>query len=62
AGWLGIATGSLGLASEALRFATPALYGVYGPMLWAWFAVVGVSLLLLPGRVESRASSNGVQI
>jgi Domain of unknown function (DUF4386) len=44
-GWLGLATGSIGLVSEALRFASPALYAVYGPLLWAWFAVVGISLL-----------------
>lgn len=57
AGWLGIATGALGLVSEALRFATPALYAVYGPLMWAWFVVVGVSLLRLPDRSESPAGS-----
>jgi hypothetical protein len=57
AGWLGIATGALGLAAEAARFATPGLYAVYGPLLWAWFAVVGVSLLRLPRRSTSAASS-----
>ena len=50
AGWLGIVTGTLGLASEALRFAVPALYAVYGPLLWVWFAIVGVALLRLPRR------------
>lgn len=50
AGWLGIGTGAVGLVSEALRFTTPALYAVYGPLLWVWFAVVGVSLLRLPRR------------
>ncbi|MDQ0757286.1 DUF4386 family protein [Arthrobacter sp. B3I4] len=53
AGWLGIVTGALGLASEALRFALPALYTVYGPLLWAWFAVVGVSLLRLARRTQA---------
>ena len=53
AGWLGISTGALGLAAEALRFATPALYAVYGPLMWAWFAVVGISLLRLPRRSGS---------
>jgi hypothetical protein len=55
-GWLGLVTGTLGLASEALRFVTPTLYAVYGPLLWAWFAVVGVSLLRLPrhGEIVSR--------
>lgn len=47
-GRLGILTGTLGIAGEALRFAVPALYAVYGPLLWAWFAVVGVALLRLP--------------
>ncbi|MCX6499482.1 MAG: DUF4386 family protein [Arthrobacter sp.] len=47
-GWLGLATGTLGLASEALRFAVPSLYGVYGPLLWLWFAAVGISLLRHP--------------
>lgn len=56
-GWLGIVTGSLGLLSEALRFTAPALYAVYGPLLWAWFAVVGVSLLRLPARSEVPALS-----
>ena len=56
-GWLGIVTGALGLASEALRFVAPALYAVYGPLLWAWFAVVGISLLRLPRlrRVRTRS-------
>lgn len=58
-GWLGLATGALGLASEALRFITPSLYAVYGPLLWAWFAVVGVSLLRLPRRNGSPAHPNG---
>lgn len=49
-GWLGVGTGALGLASEALRFAVPALYTVYGPLLWVWFAAVGVALLRLPLR------------
>lgn len=50
AGWLGIVTGGLGLVSEASRFSTPTLYAVYGPLLWVWFAVVGVSLLRLSHR------------
>ncbi|MBM7503522.1 DUF4386 family protein [Agromyces aurantiacus] len=49
-GWLGVVTGALGLAGEALRFAMPAIYAVYGPLLWAWFAIVGVVLLRLPAR------------
>ncbi|WP_208711853.1 DUF4386 family protein [Sinomonas sp. R1AF57] len=47
-GWLGIVTGALGLAGEALRFAVTGLYAVYGPLLWIWFAAVGLALLRLP--------------
>lgn len=53
-GWLGIATGALGLASEALRFAAPSLYTVYGPLLWVWFAAVGIALLRLPAHLAIR--------
>lgn len=49
-GWLGIGAGALGLVSEALRFSAPTLYALYGPLLWVWFAVVGVLLLRLPQR------------
>ncbi|GAB2753348.1 DUF4386 family protein [Sinomonas soli] len=49
-GWLGIATGALGLASEVLRFAVTALYTVYGPLLWVWIAAVGIALLGLAGH------------
>lgn len=49
-GWLGIATGALGVASEVLRFAVTALYAVYGPLLWVWIAAVGVALLRLAGH------------
>lgn len=57
AGWLGILTGSLGLVSEALRFLAPALYAVYGPLLWVWFAVVGISLLRLSRGIVPGARS-----
>ncbi|NKQ57036.1 DUF4386 family protein [Amycolatopsis sp. K13G38] len=53
AGWLGIATGALGVVSEALRFSTSTLYTAYGPLLWVWFAVVGISLLRLPRRGDA---------
>lgn len=58
AGWLGIATGALGLVSEALRFSMTYLYAVYGPLLWVWFAVVGISLLRLPNRSGAPARSS----
>lgn len=43
--WAGIATGSLGVAGETLRFLVPMLYSVYGVLLWAWFTAVGLALL-----------------
>ncbi|WP_434994526.1 DUF4386 family protein [Arthrobacter sp. Ld5] len=58
-GWLGIVAGTLGLVSEVLRFAVPGLYAVYGPLLWAWFAAVGVALLRLPGEVRQPAAVRG---
>ncbi|MGO4186593.1 DUF4386 family protein [Pseudarthrobacter sp. TAF60_1] len=45
--WLGLVTGGLGVFSEALRFAVPEFYWVYGVLLWAWFIAVGVSLMRL---------------
>ena len=45
--WLGLVTGGLGVFSEALRFAVPEFYWVYGVLLWAWFIAVGVSLVRL---------------
>jgi hypothetical protein len=53
-GWVVIVTGALGLAAETLRFAVTALYTVYGPLLWFWFAAVGVALLLA-GRKRQAA-------
>jgi hypothetical protein len=49
-GWLGILTGALGLAAEVLRFTVTGLYAVYGPLLWLWFAAVGIALLRLAGH------------
>lgn len=45
--WLGLLTGGLGVVSEALRFAVPEFYWVYGVLLWAWFTAVGVGLIRL---------------
>jgi len=60
--WLGLATGALGVLSEALRFAAPEFYGGYGLLLWAWFIAVGVALLRLPagsrGRVGNAAPAS----
>lgn len=60
-GWLGIATGALGLAAEALRFAATTLYAAYGPLLWVWFAAVGIALLRLPtNRMRTDAAPERV--
>lgn len=60
--WLGLATGALGVVSEALRFAAPEFYWGYGLLLWAWFIAVGVSLLRLQpgsrGRVGNAAPAS----
>ena len=51
--YLSIATGALGIGSEALRFALPAGYAVYGLLLLLWFGVIGWRLYrLMP--VEAR--------
>jgi hypothetical protein len=57
-GWLGVATGALGMLSEALRYAAPFFYWGYGILLWVWFIAVGISLILL-GRRTPRMSSTG---
>jgi hypothetical protein len=56
AGWIGIATGALGLVSESLRFIAPAMYAVYGPMLWLWFVLIGIVLLRLPAAAPTATS------
>lgn len=48
--WLGLATGGLGVVSEALRYAAPLFYSGYGVLLWAWFIAVGVALIRLAKR------------
>jgi hypothetical protein len=53
--WLGLVTGGLGVFSEALRFVLPELYWAYGVLLWAWFIVVGLSLMLLRPTVGNRS-------
>jgi hypothetical protein len=55
-GWLGVATGALGMLSEALRYAAPYFYWGYGILLWVWFIAVGISLILL-GRRTPRMST-----
>src|SRR5450759_423008 len=60
--YLGIAVGVLGIASEALRFVTEGLYGVYGVLLPVWMGAVGWMLYRLgrnsrPAREERPAPS-----
>jgi hypothetical protein len=43
--WIGIATGALGIVSEAFRPMIGMAYIVYGLLLPAWFVLVGVKLL-----------------
>lgn len=50
--YLGVATGILGIASEALRFVVPAGYVVYGLLLLIWFLTVGWQLYRLAGDSE----------
>lgn len=50
--WLGVATGALGVVSEALRHIAPLFYWTYGVLLWAWFIAVGIALLRLAGRTD----------
>lgn len=45
--WLGIATGAVGVVSEALRHAFPDFYWGYGILLWAWFIATGIALFRL---------------
>ena len=45
--WLGILTGELGVAGEALRHAAPMFYWGYGVLLWVWFIAVDVALIRL---------------
>lgn len=49
-GWLGAATGALGMLSEALRYAAPFFYWGYGILLWVWFIAVGISFIMLARR------------
>jgi hypothetical protein len=50
--YLGIAVGVLGIASEALRFVTEGLYGVYGVLLLIWMGAVGWTLYRLGRNTE----------
>ncbi|MHB0877656.1 MAG: DUF4386 family protein [Anaerolineae bacterium] len=60
--YLGIATGTLGIASEALRYAVPDLYGLYGILLLIWMGAVGWKLLRLsPSPAAAGEGTEGVR-
>jgi hypothetical protein len=42
--YLGITTGTLGIASETLRFVTEGLYAGYGVLLPVWMGATGWTL------------------
>jgi len=48
--WLGVAAGAVGVVAEALRFAVPEVYLVYGILMWAWFTAVGIALIRMARR------------
>lgn len=54
--WLGIATGAVGVVGEMLGSGMPWFSGLYGLLLWAWFAMVGVSLLRRAARMSRRVA------
>jgi hypothetical protein len=56
-GWLGVATGALGMLSEALRYAAPFFYWGYGVLLWVWFVAVGITLISLARRTPRRIAA-----
>jgi hypothetical protein len=50
--WLGVATGAIGIVSEALRPILGWAYAVYGLLLFVWLAWVAVALWRLPVRTS----------
>lgn len=52
--WLGVVTGVVGIASEALRPVLGAAYAAYGLLLFAWLAWVAVALWRLASVPEAR--------
>jgi hypothetical protein len=51
-GYLGLFTGFLGIASEALRPVIQGGYGIYGVLLIVWIGAVGWNLYRLGGRLK----------
>lgn len=60
--YLSMVTGALGIASEALRFALPAGYTVYGLLLLIWFSVIGWQLYRLDATDPGRPISQGIRL
>ena len=57
---LGIVTGVLGVAGEALRSSLGAAYAVYGVLLLAWLVAVGWALLRAGREAGARGDRLGV--
>jgi hypothetical protein len=53
--WVGVAAGGVGVLSELLRYAVPSFYSAYGVLMWAWFVMVGISLLRRAARMPAGA-------
>ncbi len=54
AAYLGIATGLLGIASEALRPVIEGGYAIYGVLLLVWMGAVGWRLYFLPSDLSAK--------
>jgi hypothetical protein len=57
--WFGIVTGTLGIASEALRPLLGPAYIVYGLLLFAWFIAIGWALYRLAHDNGTGADAQG---
>jgi hypothetical protein len=55
--YLGIATGAIGILSEALRPVLGVGYIVYGLLLFVWFIAIGLTLYRLAGARRKRHSA-----
>ncbi|MFN8486247.1 MAG: DUF4386 family protein [Caldilineaceae bacterium] len=60
--YLSIVTGALGIVSEALRFALPAAYTVYGLFLLSWFGVIGWKLYQLDATYAGQSIPQGTRL
>ena len=58
--YLGVATGALGIASEALLPILGAAYAVYGVLVMAWFLVIGWQLYRLAGARAKRPNTHEI--